>query len=99
MPILILLKDHDHECRTYSVTDEKDARYQYLRRIEKESWYADRAFIVEGDGLPLKDWLEAEEERQFKYQKDECDRKEREEFERLKKKFEADSANKGPTEQ
>lgn len=98
MALLILLKDYDHECRTYSVTDEKDARYQYLRRIEKEGWYADRAFIVEGDGLPLKEWLVEEEERQFKAEKKERDRKEREEFERLKKKFEADSANSGPTE-
>lgn len=98
MKILILLKDHSDECRTWSVEDEDDARYQFLRRIEKEDFHADRAYLVEGEGLPLKEWFEAHERKQERQEAQLRAQQEKAEYERLKKKFEGKSANNPPTE-
>lgn len=96
MKRLILIKDGEYsigEVRTYGL-EGKDtlgwAKYNYLRRIEKEGWYADEAYIVEDtDKLPLAKWLEQEERRQSKAEAERQEQFEKEQYERLKAKFES----------
>ena len=93
-PILILLKDTEYAVgEAYVYRLEKKgvlgwAKYWFLRRIEKEGWEADEAYLVEESGkLPLSKWKEQEDRRQRKAEEEYQEEREKEEYERLKAKY------------
>ena len=87
MHIIILLKGD--EVRTYSADGIRDAHYHYLRRIEKEGWYAETGYLVnEGDALPLSMWLQEEETRQAIAEKRRYEEEEYKTYLELQKKYE-----------
>lgn len=100
-PVLILIKDSTYgigEVRC-SFIEEKDtlkwAEYWYLRRIEKEGWYADEVYIVEASSkLPIEEWLGKEEERQEKAEDEIRKLREIKELKRLKEKYESKESSK-----
>ncbi len=94
-PVLILLKDTEYvvgEAHTYRLEKRGFlgwAKYWFLRRIEKEGWEADEAYIVdESDKLPLSKWREQEERRREREEDKAQEEHEKEEYKRLKEKFE-----------
>lgn len=87
MKTLIMIKDD--EVKVYNVEDEQWAKYQLQRRIEKENWVAEQAFLVdESQALPCKEWVREYEDKIAKIQLKIREAEEKAQFEYLKKKFE-----------
>lgn len=84
---LILIQGQD--VRFYEAKDKEEARYWFERRIEKDDFVADKAFLVNWDAeLPVSDWAREYYEKKAKDEKKQRELEERTLFEKLKAKFE-----------
>lgn len=80
--------DDRENLRIWSVKDEADAKYQVQRRIEKEGYYGSLAYLVDDDAkLPVDEWITEYEAQQAKYRAQDIEASEKQEYERLRKKF------------
>jgi hypothetical protein len=85
MSFVILIKGD--ECRIYTAKDEGDARYHFLRRIEKEGFHAEKAYMADEKELPLGEWWIEAERAELKREKIRIEQEERTQYERLKEKY------------
>jgi hypothetical protein len=84
----------DDECRVYGSdkTDAAgvlaDARYWFLRRIEKDGWEAHAIYIADTvDKSLIEQWLDEESKREREHQRELDEHRDRAEYERLSKKY------------
>lgn len=79
------------EVRIWEVENLEDAKYQLQRRIEKEGFEADRAYLInESAQLPAAQWVQEYYDKVKKFEKEENERPELLQYERLKRKFESE---------
>lgn len=88
--ILILIKDG--EVRANSIEEEDVmgwAKYWFQRKIEKEGWEAEEAYLVDNSSkLPVSKWARQFHEEIWRNEAKEFEQRERAKYEELKKKYE-----------
>jgi len=83
---LVVLVQGD-KVRIYAAKDEEDARYHFLRRIEKEGFFAERAYMADEKELPVGEWWLDAERAKLAREKARIEQEERAYYERLKEKY------------
>ena len=68
--------------------DEKEARYWFERRIEKSSDYAEHIYIGELKEIDVELWKREYEEKCDLYSRQQKERRDKDDYERLRKKYE-----------
>jgi hypothetical protein len=85
MSLVVLVKGD--EVRICTAKDESDARYHFLRRIEKEGFRADKAYMADEKELPIEEWWIEAERAELRREKARIEQEERAQYERLKEKY------------